>query len=134
MNLGTALIKQVVEQLRRRPAALQRFVTLSPIPGFRALARRPTLHRRRSPRRTSASCCPAEPERVLARLADDDWGADEAIKPALLALCARYLTTTRDGRALDPGRELPPRERRVDRADRLARRPEPDADATARPA
>ena len=39
---------------------------------------------------------------MLARLADADWDADEAIKPALLALCARYLTTVRDGRALDP--------------------------------
>ena len=27
---------------------------------------------------------------------------DEAIKPALVALCARYLSTIRDGRAIDP--------------------------------
>ena len=36
---------------------------------------------------------PAAPARVLARLARHDWETDEAIQPALLALCARYLTT-----------------------------------------
>jgi malonyl-CoA decarboxylase len=45
---------------------------------------------------------PAAPERVLARLADSEWNVDESIEPALVALCARYLTTTREGRALDP--------------------------------
>ena len=34
MNLGTALIEQVVEQLRRDLLQLQNFVTLSPIPGY----------------------------------------------------------------------------------------------------
>jgi malonyl-CoA decarboxylase len=45
---------------------------------------------------------PAAPDRVLARLADTEWDADESIEPALVALCARYLTTMREGRALDP--------------------------------
>ena len=39
---------------------------------------------------------------MRARLADEDWDADEAIKPALLALCARYLTTLHDKRVDDP--------------------------------
>ena len=39
---------------------------------------------------------------MLARLAHASWDVDEAIEPALVALCARYLTTMRDGRALDP--------------------------------
>ena len=44
---------------------------------------------------------PAEPDRVLARLTDAEWSSDEAIRPGLLALGARYLTTTADGRVLD---------------------------------
>jgi malonyl-CoA decarboxylase len=38
----------------------------------------------------------------MARLSATDWDADEAIRPALLALCARYLTSAPEGRALDP--------------------------------
>ena len=55
----------------------------------------------RSCRTRERALLPAEPARVLARLADEDWGADEAIKPALLALCARYLTSLADGRVRD---------------------------------
>jgi malonyl-CoA decarboxylase len=99
VNLGNALIKEVVEQLNVDLPHLQRFVTLSPIPGFRRwleseLAREVLSERERA-------LLPAEPARVLARLADEDWGADEAIKPALLALCARYLTSLADGRVRD---------------------------------
>jgi malonyl-CoA decarboxylase len=39
---------------------------------------------------------------VLARLSDPDWDVDEAIRPALLALSARYLTTAAEGRVVDP--------------------------------
>jgi malonyl-CoA decarboxylase len=102
VNLGTALIKQVVEALRVDLPHLRRFVTLSPIPGFRSWlegelgAGAPSLsdHER--------DLLPAEPERVLARLADTEWDVDEAIRPALLALCARYLSTAHDGRVADP--------------------------------
>jgi malonyl-CoA decarboxylase len=99
VNLGNALIKQVVEELRRDLPHVRRYVTLSPVPGFRlwlAGALRAPL----SPR--ERELLPAEPERVLARLDDDDWSADESVRPALLALCARYLTTVVDGRVLDP--------------------------------
>ena len=108
VNLGNAL-----DQGGRRAAApstfrtLQRFVTLSPIPGFRRWLDDRAPHRRRS-RTRERELLPAEPDRVLARLADDDWDADEAIKPALLALCARYLDDRRaTGASLDPGRQLP---------------------------
>src|SRR3954454_8080714 len=101
VNLGTALIKQVVEALRFDLPQLSTFVTLSPIPGFRVWLERElgdgggvTAHER--------ELLPAEPARVLARLGDVEWIVDEAVRPALLALCARYLTTTVDGRALDP--------------------------------
>ena len=100
VNLGTALIKQVVEQLRRDLPQLHRFGTLSPIPGYRAWLAS-VLHEG-DLRERERELLPAAPERVLARLADAEWDADEAIEPALLALCARYLTTTRDGRAIDP--------------------------------
>ena len=100
VNLGTALIKQVVEELRRDLPKLHRFVTLSPIPGYRAWLDT-TLHEG-DLRAHERELLPAAPDRVLARLADTEWDADEAIKPALVALCARYLTTMRDGRVLDP--------------------------------
>ena len=102
VNLGTALIKQVVEALRVDLPQLRRFVTLSPVPGFRAWledelgAGAPSLSGR------ERELLPAEPERVLSRLADSEWDVDEAIRPALMALCARYLTTPRDGRVADP--------------------------------
>ena len=63
----------------------------------------------RPPARAATSCreaerelLPAEPARALARLDDEQWEVDEAIRPALLALCARYLLTETEGRTLDP--------------------------------
>jgi malonyl-CoA decarboxylase len=100
VNLGTALIEQVVEHLRHDLPRLQRFVTLSPIPGYRAWLE--TTLRADDLRPHERTLLPASPERVLARLAHHAWDTDEAIQPAMVALCARYLTTTRDGRALDP--------------------------------
>jgi malonyl-CoA decarboxylase len=100
VNLGNALIKEVVEQLTVDLPHVQQFVTLSPIPGFRRWLESELAgdvlseHER--------ALLPAEPARVRARLADEDWGEDEAIRPALLALCARYLTTVVDGRVPDP--------------------------------
>ena len=79
---------------------MQRFVTLSPIPGFRRWLERELAEGLLSDR--ERDLLPAEPSRVRARLADEDWDADEAIKPALLALCARYLTTRHDNRVEDP--------------------------------
>ncbi len=100
VNLGTALIEQVVEQLRRDLPHLHHFVTLSPIPGYRAWLTKTLLEG--DIREHERALLPAAPERVLSRLAHASWDVDEAIEPALVALCARYLTTMRDGRALDP--------------------------------
>ena len=99
VNLGTALIKQVIEELRHDLPQLHRFSTLSPIPGYRSWLQ--TALHEGDLRAHERELLPAAPERVLARLADADWNADEAIRPALVALCARYLTTTRHGRTLD---------------------------------
>jgi len=100
VNLGTALIEQVVEQLRRDLPQLAHFVTLSPIPGYRAWLAKALLEG--DLRDHERALLPAAPERVLARLSHASWDADEAVQPALVALCARYVTTVREGRALDP--------------------------------
>jgi len=102
VNLGTALIKQVVEALRQDLPHLRRFVTLSPIPGFRTWLARELDGDAATLAAGERELLPAEPARVLARLADEEWDVDEAIRPALLALCARYLTNAPDGRVLDP--------------------------------
>lgn len=102
VNLGTALIKQVVEALRLDLPRVHRFVTLSPIPGFRAWLEHELGDTVFTLTERERELLPAEPRRVLARLGDVEWEHDEAIRPALLALCARYLTTTREGRVLDP--------------------------------
>jgi malonyl-CoA decarboxylase len=102
VNLGTALIKQVVEELSLHLPRLRRFVTLSPIPGFRSWVERELGAGGAALRAREHELLPAEPGRVLARLSDRGWDVDEAIRPALLALCARYLTTTTEGRASDP--------------------------------
>jgi malonyl-CoA decarboxylase len=100
VTLGTALIKQVVEALGEDLPQLKRFVTLSPIPLFRAWLERELAGSGNLSAREQA-LLPAEPARVLARLDAEEWDADEAIRPALLALCARYLTTTHEGRVTD---------------------------------
>jgi malonyl-CoA decarboxylase len=102
VNLGTALIKQVVESLRRDLPQLHRFVTLSPIPGFRGWLENELTDGGARLRAGERDLLPAEPARVLARLESTDWETDEAIEPVLLALTARYLTTSENGRVLDP--------------------------------
>ncbi len=102
VNLGTALIKQVVEALRLDLPQLRRFVTLSPIPGFRAWIGGELEGAGATLRAGERELLPAGPGRVLARLSTAEWDADEAIRPALLALCARYLTTAPEGRSPDP--------------------------------
>jgi malonyl-CoA decarboxylase len=102
VNLGTALIKQVVEALRLDLPQLRRFVTLSPIPNFRTWVEAALDADGAGLTEGELELLPAEPARALARLSATDWDTDEAIRPALLALCARYLTSAPGGRALDP--------------------------------
>jgi len=75
IKLGTALIKQVVDELGRELPSLHQFVTLSPIPGFR---------------------------RWLETQAVEELSVEEPGGMQLLSLCARYLTTLADDRVLDP--------------------------------
>jgi malonyl-CoA decarboxylase len=102
VNLGTALIKQVVEALRLDLPQLRRFVTLSPIPNFRTWVEAALDANGAGLTDGELELLPAEPARASARLAAADWDTDEAIRPALMALCARYLTSAPEGRALDP--------------------------------
>ncbi len=102
VNLGTALIKQVVEALRLDLPQLRRFVTLSPIPGFRAWLEGALGADGAGLGTRERELLPAEPARVLTRLSEPEWDVDEAIRPALLTLCARYLTDAPEGRVADP--------------------------------
>lgn len=100
--LGSSLIKQVVQDLRKNLPRLRTFATLSPIPGFRKwLARE-----RANPESTLAGIL-ADAETVGAlelleapRPAESEWPPE--LKQRLLALCAWYLLNVkRDSEPLD---------------------------------
>ncbi len=123
VHLGNELIKHVVVELRRADDRLQTFATLSPMPRFRLWACARVETGELTPHEEEALGADA---RAIVTLADTSWLTDtnaaDRIRPGLLSLAARYVTTTDErGRALDPGRELPPVERRVRRASELAR-------------
>ena len=103
VHLGNELIKQVVDALRHEDDRLKMFATLSPLPGFR----------RWLVEQFDTGALPAAEAELLATdgrrvVAPDDasWVDDadvvERVRPAILSAAARYLTTVRDGRALDP--------------------------------
>jgi malonyl-CoA decarboxylase len=84
ISFGNFLIKQVVEELQAEFPQLQHFSTLSPVPGFR----RWLVQRLAEGRDPDAA--------LLSQLERDDWWHDvtqsETLRPALLRLCALYLT------------------------------------------
>jgi malonyl-CoA decarboxylase len=96
VNFGNFLIKQVVEEIRRELPAIETFVTLSPIPGFRAwleTTEDPAI----APLKSAA----------LQLAADDHWltsGVATKLRAALEPLAAYYLLKARrpDGRIVDP--------------------------------
>ena len=100
VNVAGSLIKDAVGAVAAELPTVEHFVTLSPMPGFRAWLEA-VLADPDGPTDREREVLPAEPDRVLARLTDAEWSSDEAIRPGLLALGARYLTTTADGRVLD---------------------------------
>ena len=84
ISFGNFLIKQVVEELQAEFPQLERFSTLSPVPGFRRwLVQRLAEG---SDRDTT----------LLPELERDGWWHDlarsEKVRPALMRLCALYLT------------------------------------------
>ena len=96
---GSFLIKQVVEQLRFELEGLERFVTLSPVPGLRSWAVKEAAQEDTllAPRHVAA----------ITALDTDRQGGDlpnEALSPALSEIAAIYLTraTRTEGGARDP--------------------------------
>ena len=84
ISFGNFLIKQVVEELKAEFPQLKRFSTLSPVPGFR----RWLMQRLADESGPDAA--------LLPELEPDGWWHDlaqsEKLRPALLRLCALYLT------------------------------------------
>jgi malonyl-CoA decarboxylase len=97
VNFGNFLIKQVAEEIRREFPLIETFVTLSPVPGFRAWLDA-----------TGDPSIAALRSTALELAAEGDWSArrDTAarLKAALEPLAAHYLLKARrpDGRVLDP--------------------------------
>lgn len=99
ISFGHFLIKQVVTELEAENLGLKSFVTLSPIPGFRAWLNGLTLERKSELAGESAD--------VLSALQTRNWHkkpqVEQQLRPVLLRLCAHYLVNERKGdRALDP--------------------------------
>ncbi len=115
ISFGNFLIKQVVEELKAELPRLERFATLSPVPGFRRW-----LEGRLSPPDAAQADLLHGPERAAvlaaagtgandddaaalsALLRDDRWWEDggraEALRGPLTRLCAEYLTASNGGR------------------------------------
>jgi malonyl-CoA decarboxylase len=95
ISFGNLLIKQVVEELQAEFPQLKRFSTLSPVPGFR----RWLMQRLADGSDSDAA--------LLPELERDGWWHDlaqsEKLRPALLRLCALYLT-----RQPSPGSRVDP--------------------------
>jgi malonyl-CoA decarboxylase len=92
ISFGNFLIKQVVEELQAELPRLERFATLSPVPGFRGW-----LDRRETDRRLLGEA------ELLAKLAEDPAALDAPATAApfeapLVRLCALYLTEANDGK------------------------------------
>jgi len=97
VNFGNFIIKQVVEEIRRELPAIETFVTLSPVPGFRAwleAADDPAI----APMKSIA----------LELATQENWpsapGVAARLRAVLEPLAAHYLLKTRrpDGRVMDP--------------------------------
>jgi malonyl-CoA decarboxylase len=100
--LGSSLIKQVVEDLRKNLPRLRTFATLSPIPGFRKWL----AQERTSPESTLKGIMGDDvTAKALAMLdepqpAESEWPPE--VKQRILALCASYLLNVkRDAEPLD---------------------------------
>lgn len=103
VHLGNELIKQVVDALRLENDHLKTFATLSPLPGFRRWLQAQVADDALTPAESESfgSDAPA-----VVTLTDRRWLDDAALveryRAAILSAAARYLTTLRDGRAIDP--------------------------------
>ena len=97
VTFGNFLIKQVVEELRRELPRMETFVTLSPVPGFRAWL-------------ANAEDAPIDREALplVASLDDPSWTSEpeqaERLRKTVEPLAAHYFLKARlpDGRVVDP--------------------------------
>jgi malonyl-CoA decarboxylase len=108
IQLGNELIKHVVEQLHRDSPGLRNFVTLSPVPDFRAWAERRLARGEVTPGERAAF---GEDLTLADTLTDtlsdtlSDAGhlrnAPEGVRVGLLSMCARFLLEEGHGRSAD---------------------------------
>lgn len=100
VSFGNFLIKQVVEEISREIPSLSTFVTLSPVPAFRAWLE--------GERKAEASVLSAADRESLAALDAPDWAEKEdvreALAPVLAGAAAHYFLVARTakGKLLDP--------------------------------
>ncbi|MBY5939899.1 malonyl-CoA decarboxylase [Halomonas sp. DP5N14-9] len=96
ISFGNFLIKQVVKELKSELPRLKNFVTLSPVPGFRAW-----LDAERQDQRGRLD---DDTRALLAELDQDDWLEDsersKALGEVIKPLAAHYLTKERNARNL----------------------------------
>ncbi|HEX5615043.1 MAG TPA: malonyl-CoA decarboxylase family protein [Acidimicrobiia bacterium] len=106
VNLGNALIKQVVERLATELPGVRTYATLSPVPAFADWCTTRLGDDDLTPGERALLPPGATAAEVGATLRDPDWPNDRtralALRPLVLALAARLLTTTRDARVQDP--------------------------------
>lgn len=95
VSFGSFLIKQVVDELARDLPGLTRFVTLSPVPGFRGWLTRLLQS-------GDGDVIDAEQRGLLDLINADDWIRDQAVSDALrdvvMPLAARYLLQAKNRR------------------------------------
>ncbi len=101
VTFGNFLIKQVVEEISREIPSLTTFVTLSPVPGFRAWLE--------AERKAEASVALTDADKELLQAIDaPGWAeapeVEKTLAPVLAAAAAFYLVVARSpkGRPLDP--------------------------------
>ncbi|MBS7546015.1 malonyl-CoA decarboxylase [Ancylobacter oerskovii] len=101
VSFGNFLIKQVVEEISRELPNLKTFVTLSPVPTFRAWLE--------AERASPASAVLTDEDRAALAALDapglaEDTARQAALRPVLSALAAHYFLIARSpkGRPLDP--------------------------------
>jgi malonyl-CoA decarboxylase len=103
ISFGNFLIKQVVDDLAHDLPNLRQFATLSPMPGLLAWLDQHEFDRLGQEERDQLGALADDVEHLRARLAGDEWLADDALgrvlEPLLMRAAARYLIA-RDGEGL----------------------------------
>ncbi|MEQ6916305.1 malonyl-CoA decarboxylase [Halomonas aquatica] len=103
-SFGNFLIKQVVQELKQELPDLKHFVTLSPVPGFRAWLEATYLEPNRDKEVDKGSPLDTEALALLEALDDPGWPKDkersERLGDLVKPLAARYLLEEKNARGL----------------------------------